>query len=95
MISENRYRLYVLKGRKTVLAWCRDSRNDWKNEFVLGHQPEILDSLKIDFTPFLTGSNQKQARVFDPWRNRWQDKSIESGRVKLDAFKRSVVIRVE
>ena len=95
MISKNRYRIYVLKGRKTVLAWCRDSQNDWKNEFVLGHQPEMLDSLEIDLSSFLSGSRQTQARVFDPWKNRWQDKSIESGRLRLDTFKRSVVIRVE
>jgi hypothetical protein len=95
MISKNRYRIYVLKGRKTVLAWCRDSRNDWKNEFVLGHQPEVLDNLEIDLSSFLTGSNQTQARVFDPWKNDWQDKSIESGRIRLDVFKRSIVIRVE
>ncbi len=95
MISEDRCRLYVLKGRKTVLAWCRGSRNDWKNELILGRQPEMLEGLEIDLRPFLTGSHQTQARVFDPWENRWRDVSIESGRLRLDGFKRSAVIRVE
>ncbi|NQV34875.1 MAG: cellulase family glycosylhydrolase, partial [Phycisphaeraceae bacterium] len=35
-VSTDRLRLYVLKGRKTLLVWCRDSENDWKNELVLG-----------------------------------------------------------
>lgn len=95
MMSNDRFRLYVLKGRKTVLAWCRDSQNNWKNELVLGRPPEILYDLEIDLSPYLYESRKAQVRVYDPWKNRWQDKSIESGRIKLDAFNRSVVIRVD
>ena len=93
--SKERLRLYVLKGRKTVLIWCRDSRNDWKNELVLGHPPETLRDVEIDLSPFIAGLGKSQVRVYDPWKNHWQDKSIDSGRVKLDAFVRSVVLRVD
>jgi hypothetical protein len=95
IISNDRFRLYVLKGRRTLLAWCRDSQNNWKNELVLGRPPEILNDLEIDLSPYLYGSRKAQARIYDPWKNRWQDKTIESGRIKLNAFSRSVVIRVD
>lgn len=95
LISKNRVRIYILKGRKTVLVWCRDSQNDWKSELVLGHQPETFHDLEIDLTTSLPDSLKQQARVFDPWKNLWYDKTIESGRLTLDEFTRSVVIRIE
>ena len=58
-------------------------------------QPETLYGLEIDLSPYLYGPRKAQVRVYDPWKNSWQDKSIESGRIKLDAFTRSVVIRVD
>jgi hypothetical protein len=95
MVSKDRYRLYVLKGRKTLLAWYRDSRNDWRSELVLGRRPEATKGLEIDLSSFLTGSHPTKAIIFDPWENHWRKASIESARVKLGVFKRSAVIRVE
>ncbi|MBN1846110.1 MAG: cellulase family glycosylhydrolase [Sedimentisphaerales bacterium] len=93
--STDRYRLYVLKGRRTIMAWCRDSQNDWKNELVLSHPPQTRNGMEIDLGPYVPAARKARARIYDPWKNRWQDKTIESGRVTLDEFTRSVVIRVE
>ena len=94
-ISSNRLRLYVLKGRKTVMVWCRDSQNDWKSELVVGRTPEILHNVKVDLSPFTAHLQRSQVRIYDPWKNRWQDGSLKAGHVQLDTFTRSVVIRVE
>jgi len=91
----DRLRLYVLRGHKTLLVWCRDSENDWKNELVLGQAPEILSDLDIDLGPYLSDTRKTMARIYDPWKDRWSEAHIESGRVKLAALTRSVVIRVD
>ncbi|MDT8303201.1 MAG: hypothetical protein RQ760_17110, partial [Sedimentisphaerales bacterium] len=60
-----------------------------------GHRPETLNDLEIDLSSYLNGHRKAHVRIYDPWKNRWQDKSIESGRINLESFNRSVVIRVD
>jgi len=95
MVPHGRLRIYLLKGRHTLLAWCRDSQNDWQRELVQGIPPETLTGLEVDLRPYLTAMTKAQSRTYDPWRNRWQQTRIIDGRIKLDPFTRSVVIRIE
>lgn len=94
-LSNERFRLYVLNGRKTILAWCRDSQNTWQNELVLGRRPETLEDLEIDLAAYSSNARTTAVRLYDPWKNQWKDTHAESGRVRLEAFTRSIVIRME
>lgn len=82
MIPHDRLRVYVLKGRRTTLAWCRDIRNDWRAELERKEKPEPLSGLKLEGLP-------ARMRAYDPWAGTWSD--VRS-RVLPD-FRRSLVLR--
>ncbi|HWR53772.1 MAG TPA: cellulase family glycosylhydrolase [Bryobacteraceae bacterium] len=89
MIPHERLRVYALKGRRTLLAWCRDARNTWETELRDGDSPERLDGIEIPIDR--TGG----VSVYDPWTGEWSKAQRSAGRVRLPAFQRSAVIRVE
>jgi hypothetical protein len=92
MAEHDRLRVYVLKGKRTVLAWCRDSKNTWETELRDGQKPEELRGLTVNIARAATKA--RSVRIFDPWTNRWTAGKITSGRIALPAFSRSVVIRI-
>ncbi len=94
-VSHPRLRVCLLKGKQTVLAWCRDSKNTWQSELVEGTAPETLTNLKVDLTESLSGAKPKTIRTYDPWLDRWADATMEGNSVVLPAFTRSIVIRAE
>ena len=94
MAPHERLRVYVLKGRRTVLAWCRDSRNTWETELRDGQKPEVLKGLTVDMASALGGARPRSVRVYDPWQNHWSDARLRGGKIALPAFSRSVVIRI-
>jgi hypothetical protein len=91
MATHDRLRVYVLKGRRTLLAWCRDTNNDWVSELRDGRKPETLRNVVVD----LGAVNARSARLYDPWASRWSKASVKGGKVGLPAFSRSIVIRIE
>jgi len=91
MAQHDRLRVYVLKGRRTLLAWCRDTKNDWMSELRDGEKPETLRNVIVD----LGAVKARSARVYDPWANRWSKASVKGGKVGLPAFSRSIVIRID
>ncbi len=91
MVDHDRLRVYVLKGRRTVLAWCRDSENIWMSELRDGVSPETLEGLEVKL-PIPDGA---LARTYDPWKDEWREASVDGGRAKLPAFRRSIVVRAE
>lgn len=95
MVPHHRLRVYALQGRKTLLAWCRDAQNDWQHELIQGQAPETLTDLEVDLSGHLHGFPKSRTRLYDPWRNQWQDTRLVEGRVQLTPFTRSVVIRIE
>jgi hypothetical protein len=95
MLKHERLRVYVLRGRRTVLAWCRDSKNSWESELKNGEKPEVLRGLQVDLRPALLGMGKRAARIYDPWTGKWSRTSPRDGKVTLPAFSRSVVIRAE
>ncbi len=93
MIGHPRLRVYVLKGKRTSLVWCRDMENTWQTELEQGRAPEELKDIVLplaDVVP-LTG---RSASVYDPWSHVWTDAHIENGMVRLPAFSRSLVVRI-
>jgi hypothetical protein len=95
MLKHERLRVYVLRGRRTVLAWCRDARNTWESELKNGEKPEVLRQVQVDLRPALIGMGTRTARLYDPWTGKWSKAKQREGRVTLPAFSRSIVIRVE
>ncbi len=94
MAQHDRLRVYVLRGRHTVLAWCRDSKNTWESELKNGEKPDVLKGVRVDLSQALAGRRMAPARVYDPWADRWSEAKVRNGRVKLPEFSRSVVIRL-
>jgi len=94
MLKHDRLRVYVLNGKRTLLAWCRDTRNTWESELKNGEKPEELRGVTVDFGPVLSGKTPKSVRVYDPWANRWSDTKLKKGKVMLPAFSRSIVVRM-
>ena len=43
-------RVYLLKGRSTWIAWCRDEGSNWKTELADGIAPAPLRGLNLDLT---------------------------------------------
>lgn len=92
-ILHPRLRIYVLKGRKTLLAWCRDSRNDWRTELQGGQPPETLEGLVLNLSEMPLGK-AVSARIYDPWNDTWSDAKVGTDGIRLPAFRRSVVVRL-
>jgi hypothetical protein len=95
MIPHERFRVYALKGRRTLLLWCRDGRNDWRSEFEQGIDPETIQGVKLDIRAALDGASAGKLRCYDPWMDRWQDATLTGGIVPLPVFRRSMVLRLE
>lgn len=95
MIPHERLRVYALKGRRMLLLWCRDGRNDWRSEFEQGIGPETVQGEKLDLRAALDGVSAGKLRSYDPWTGRWQDATLTAGTVALPVFRRSVVLRLE
>jgi hypothetical protein len=93
VIPQPKLRVYALKGKRTILAWCRDAANTWQSELRDGVKPEQLRGLSVDLTSAIAGTRIATARVYDPWSNQWTSVKVKNGRVTLPPFRRSVVIR--
>jgi len=93
-LKHPRLRVYVLKGRRTILAWCRDSKNTWRTELAEGKVPETIRGISVDFGEVLGSLESAHARTYDPWKNRWSEVNIKDTAIALPAFMRSIVIRI-
>lgn len=91
-VDHPRLRIYALKGKSTILAWCRASKDDWQSELSDGKPPEQLRGLTIDLASLR--ANIGAIRIYDPWADKWADGAIEAGQLKLPDFRRSIVIRL-
>jgi hypothetical protein len=95
MIEHKRLRVYVLRGKNTLLAWCRDKENDWRSELEEGKPPEILKNLELDLSSCLSATPVGQMRAYDPWSGTWKELQPDVAKIILPAFRRSMVIRME
>jgi hypothetical protein len=79
-------RVYALIGKNTTMLWVRDKASGWRAELVEGKAARTLQGVTLPWTA-------SSARVFDPWKNRWQTLLSHDGKITLPPFKRSVVVR--
>jgi hypothetical protein len=93
LLPHPRLRVYALKGRQTLLVWCRDVQNTWQSELEQGTPPETLDHLKLDLASLTGGVEPGEVRCYDPWQARWERVSAEGNAVVLPTFVRSIVLR--
>jgi hypothetical protein len=85
-----RLRIYVLKGKHTLLAWCRDMQNTWRTELAEGTSPTIVENAVVS----LPGSNQDTVGFYDPWSNKWTQGKAKANEITLPNFTRSLVIKM-
>lgn len=95
MVEHPRLRIYVLRGKKTVLAWCRDKENNWRSELQEGKEPERLAGLGVDLSSCLPGLSVKNMRAYDPWCGDWQALKPDAANIILPPFSRSLALRME
>ena len=93
-LQHPRLRVYVLKGRHTLLVWCRDSQNDWRSELADGKAPETLDGVKLNLSVALAGIKPTGTRIYDPWKDQWSSAKLAGQSVTLPPFSRSIVVRM-
>jgi hypothetical protein len=92
LLPHPRLRVYALKGRRTVLLWCRDAQNTWRRELAEGEAPTPVQGALLDLGPLKLG--KAAARLYDPWANRWTTAALDGDRLPLPDFKRSLVARL-
>jgi hypothetical protein len=96
-LNDPRFRLYALKGRRTLLLWCRDAGNTWQTELVEGRPPAPVKDINIELGPLLDPSAKETPRtasIYDPWKNQWSEIALTGKTLALPPFTRSLVIRV-
>ena len=54
----DRLRVYTLRGRHTILAWCRDSKNTWESELQNGEKPEAIKGAAVSLAAALEGQDR-------------------------------------
>ncbi len=94
-LDHPRLRIYVLKGRRTILAWCRDYKNTWNTELAEGTLPETIRGLSLDLRGVLESTKAVRAKSYDPWEDRWQSVETKDSAILLPAFRRSLVVRID
>lgn len=88
-------RVYVLKGKGTILAWCRDAASTWKTELAEGKAPQTIHGASVDLAKLLDPPKAASARTYDPWENRWRGAALDGAKIELPDFRRSIIIRIE
>jgi hypothetical protein len=89
-------RIHALRGRRTLLAWCRDTQSDWQNELESGAAPREIKGTALDLSAFQLSAPLGQATVtaYDPWSDRSTPLALRGATVVLPDFRRSLVVRV-
>jgi hypothetical protein len=88
-----RSRVYALAGKKTVLAWVRDTESDWRFELERKQEPALREGESVELADLTQGKSIASVRGYDPWTGVWTELA-KSPTVQLPAFRRSYVIRV-
>ena len=88
-------RVSMLKGRRTLLAWLRDSRTTWRTELAEGKPPPAVTGAAIELPQGLPSLADATVRTYDPWTDRWTPAKVAGGSVALPTFKRSLVVRID
>ena len=93
MIANPHLRVYLLKGSKTTLVWCRDVENSWMAELKEGVPPRELEGASIDMAA-AGGLAGARAQTYDPWKDAWTNIEPDGNTIMLPPFKRSIVVKI-
>jgi len=94
-IDHPRLRIYALRGKHTLLAWCRDKQNSWQTELAEDKTPEVVNNAVISLPDGGEDLNKADVDFYDPWKNQWEQGKAEENRISLPDFTRSLVVRVK
>jgi len=89
-----RLRVYALKGKHTLLLWCRDKQNTWQAELAEGKPPETVADAVISLPDTGVNLNLAAATFYDPWSNHWSEGRIRESSILLPDFKRSLIVKM-
>lgn len=93
--SENKdFRIYILKGKHNILAWIRDKNNTWETELENGIPPRLIENASLELKDLIIENVHGKIRIYDPWKNQWQEVKFNQTIIPLPSFKRSLVIRI-
>jgi len=93
-LKHDNLRIYLLSGKNTILAWCRDISSDWRAELIEGKKAKPITDQSIDFSSLISSDAIKKASFYDPWQNKWSEAPTNQV-FELPDFKRSLVIKIE
>jgi hypothetical protein len=88
-----RLRVYILRGKHTLLAWCRDKKNTWQTELADGKEPEVINNAVVLLPDSSKNMNNADVSFYDPWKNKWEPGKVEDNKISLPDFTRSLVVR--
>ncbi len=94
MLDNERLRVYVLRGARTTLVWCRDKKADWRNDLE-GPGATVVPETVVDLSSLGNDALAGTVRLLNPWTRKWSNASIEGGSLRLPPFLRSMVIRID
>ena len=90
-----RLRIYALKGKHTLLVWCRDKQNTWQTELAEGRPPESVRNVRISLPEIDRNLNRAGISFYDPWSSQWTRGGIERNTIRLPDFKRSLLVVIK
>jgi hypothetical protein len=93
-LEDSNLRNYILKGKNTVLIWCRDKASDWQSELIDGKKPTTLNNLTIDLSK-MDISAFASVEFYLPWENKWMKGKLDGEKVSMPDFNRSIVIKLK
>lgn len=94
-VAHPRLRIHVLRGRRTVLAWCRDTQVTWQSALAEGRAPETLRGVTVTLPAPSAGTAALVASAYDPWTGQRSALNTEPEKLALPDFSRSVVLRLK
>lgn len=86
-------RVYLLDGKKTLVAYCRDKNNSWATELRDKIAAKPLVGEKISLKKFVPAF--EKASVYQPYADRESEVAASDGAIVLPDFMRSAVMRIK
>ncbi len=93
-LDHPRLRIYALRGKHMLLAWCRDKQTTWQTELAEGKPPTVVEDAIVSLPQMAGESGQATVTFYDPWSNQWTQGQAEANKIALPNFKRSLVVRM-
>jgi len=93
-VDHPQVRVYFLKGKHTLLAWCRDKKNSWRMELAEGVPPKRIRDIVLNLPEIRSPASATKVQFYDPWTDQWQKGRMGPGNIALPEFTRSLVIKI-